>query len=105
MLVMRRGAQGKLVEGTPSKGSGPKESPMPYRIVQRGSKFQVVGETGKVHGTHPTKEKAQAQMRALYANVKDAGGGGKPRKIVWRKKSAPKMPMGGGGRTSGMGML
>ena len=45
---------------------------MPWRIVKNGSKYQVVKETtGKVVGTHPTRAKAEAQLRALYANVKD----------------------------------
>lgn len=51
---------------------------MPYSIKKAGSKFQVVSkDTGKVHGTHPTREDAQKQMRALYANVPDARRSGK----------------------------
>ena len=46
---------------------------MPYKIVQHGSKFSVVAQnTGHVAGTHPSKEKAQAQMAALYANEPEA---------------------------------
>jgi hypothetical protein len=46
---------------------------MPYEIRKRGSKYLVVNaETGDVKGTHDTKTKAVAQLRALYANVKDA---------------------------------
>jgi len=46
---------------------------MPYEIRKRGSKYLVVNaETGSVKGTHDTKTKAVAQLRALYANVKDA---------------------------------
>ena len=46
---------------------------MPYEIRKRGSKYLVVNaETGSVKGTHGTKTKAVAQLRALYANVKDA---------------------------------
>ena len=46
---------------------------MPYKIVQHGDKFSVVvRDTGKVVGTHPSKNKAQAQMAALYANVPEA---------------------------------
>lgn len=45
---------------------------MPYDVVHRGGKWVVIGKDGKVHGTHPTREKALRQMRALYANVPDA---------------------------------
>jgi hypothetical protein len=46
---------------------------MPYEIRKRGSKYVVVNaKTGDVRGTHDTKAKALAQLRALYANVKDA---------------------------------
>lgn len=43
---------------------------MPYDIRRnyRGkSGYSVVGEDGKVHGTHPSKAKAIMQQRALYA--------------------------------------
>lgn len=57
---------------------------MPYRIKQKGDEFQVVNsDTGDVKGTHPTRRQAVAQLRALYANTKDAGG--KPAK---KKKSS-----------------
>ncbi len=49
---------------------------MPYAIEKRGSKWEVVNkETGKAHGTHPSREKALKQMRLLYM----VEGGGKPR--------------------------
>lgn len=42
---------------------------MPYKIVQHGHKFSVVAETtGRVMGTHPSKNKAQAQLAALHIN-------------------------------------
>jgi hypothetical protein len=45
---------------------------MPYHIEREGSKYNVVLDTsGKVVGSHPTKEKAKAHLSALYANVKD----------------------------------
>jgi hypothetical protein len=45
---------------------------MPYNIQRDGNQYKVVAtETGKVVGTHPSKEKAQAQLGALYSNVKD----------------------------------
>jgi hypothetical protein len=46
---------------------------MPYKIVQHEGKFSVVAQnTGHVAGTHPSKQKAQAQMAALYANEPEA---------------------------------
>jgi hypothetical protein len=40
---------------------------MPYAIRKRGNKWVVINkETGKVKGTHDTKEKAIRQMRLLY---------------------------------------
>ena len=45
---------------------------MPYKIRKQGPKYLVVNEeTDSVKGTHATKSKAVAQLRALYANVKD----------------------------------
>ena len=42
---------------------------MPYEIVKRAGQFVVRKQGGdqKVHGTHPTRAKAIAQLRALYA--------------------------------------
>ena len=46
---------------------------MPYKIIQEGKKFKVVAQnTGHVAGTHSSKEKAQSQMAALYANEPEA---------------------------------
>ncbi|HHT9130893.1 MAG TPA: DUF2188 domain-containing protein [Candidatus Tripitaka californicus] len=46
---------------------------MPYSVEKRGKKWAVVTEgTGKTHGMHSSKAEAEAQMRALYANVPDA---------------------------------
>ena len=42
---------------------------MPYKISQKGKTFFVEKESGRVIGTHPTKSKAMAQMKALYANA------------------------------------
>jgi hypothetical protein len=40
---------------------------MPYTVQKRGNKWVVINkETGKVKGTHDTKEKAIRQMRLLY---------------------------------------
>jgi len=42
---------------------------MPYKIEQNGEKFDIVNsETGDVKGTHASRAKAEAQLRALYAN-------------------------------------
>lgn len=41
---------------------------MPYKVRKRGTKYVVVKENdGKVMGTHSSQSKAQAQVRALYA--------------------------------------
>ena len=46
---------------------------MPFQVRKRGNKYVVITKgTGKVHGTFTSKEKALAQMRALYANVPEA---------------------------------
>lgn len=51
---------------------------MPYKVVKTGNKFSVFKlgadnkPTGKALGSHPNMEKAQAQMKALYANEKKA---------------------------------
>ena len=50
---------------------------MPWKIVPKDGQFEVVEEApgpnpGKVFGTHPTKEKAEAQLKALYANNPEA---------------------------------
>lgn len=43
---------------------------MPYSIRKAGNKFQVITtDTGKVHGTHPTKENAISQLKAMYVNA------------------------------------
>lgn len=48
-------------------------SDMPWRIQKKGDKWLVVKEEdGKVVGTHPSREKALAHLRALYANVPEA---------------------------------
>lgn len=47
---------------------------MPWKIKQNtaGCKgYAVVKDTGELVGCHPSKSKATAHMRALYANVKD----------------------------------
>jgi hypothetical protein len=41
---------------------------MPYVVVKRGKKFVVKKKNGtKTFGSHTTRAKANAQMRALYA--------------------------------------
>lgn len=45
---------------------------MPYKIMQMGNRYCVIKDSGKVVKCHPTKEQAEAHLRALYANVKDA---------------------------------
>jgi hypothetical protein len=50
---------------------------MPWKIVPKGDKFEVVEEApgphpGKVFGTHATKDDAQEQLKALYAAVPES---------------------------------
>ncbi len=44
---------------------------MPYKVEKSGSGYKVVTKgTGKEHSNKPmSKKKAQAQMRAMYANM------------------------------------
>jgi hypothetical protein len=61
---------------------------MPYKIVRKGTKFEVINkDTGESHGMHDTMHKAVAQMRLLYGiegGMKPTGKKGK--KFVIRKK-------------------
>lgn len=42
---------------------------MPYKVEKRGSSWVVKKKDGsKIFGHHPSKAKAEAQMRAIYAN-------------------------------------
>lgn len=53
---------------------------MPWKVVREGEKYKVVAtNTGRVMGIHDARSKAEAQLRALYANVPDARGGSKKR--------------------------
>lgn len=47
---------------------------MPWKVEKRGDKFAVVKkEDGKTVATHATRQKAEAQVRALYSK-EDKGG-------------------------------
>ena len=42
---------------------------MPYQIKKQGSQYVVTKKSGgRVLGTHSSKARAQAQVRAIYAN-------------------------------------
>jgi hypothetical protein len=46
---------------------------MPWNVQRAGSKYEVVqSQTGRVVGTHPTREQANAQLAALHANVQES---------------------------------
>jgi len=46
---------------------------MPYKIVKSGNKFKVQKKDGsRTFGTHPSRKKAQKQIAALHANVKES---------------------------------
>lgn len=49
---------------------------MPWNIRRSGSQYEVVQQNnGKVVGRHATRESAQRQMAALYANEPEAAKG------------------------------
>lgn len=41
---------------------------MPWEVRQKGAQHCVVKEGGEVVKCHPTREKALAHLRAIYAN-------------------------------------
>lgn len=44
---------------------------MPYKVVKQGAKYAIVNkDTGKTVGHSETKAKAEASVRARYANEK-----------------------------------
>jgi hypothetical protein len=53
---------------------------VPWEVRKQGADFVVVvtegPKKGKVAGRHSTREKALAQVRALYANTGEGGGHG-----------------------------
>lgn len=59
----------------------------PYKIVKSGDGFAVRNNTGETKATFPTRAKALAYLRALYANVPGAA------------KRADKVPFTGKART------
>jgi len=45
---------------------------MPWKVEKKGNSYVVKNKnTGRVAGTHKSKNKAIAQLRALYSNVKN----------------------------------
>ena len=44
---------------------------MPYHIEKATDGFVVKDNKGKSYGKHKTRAKAQAQIRAIYANTKE----------------------------------
>jgi len=48
---------------------------MPWKVEKRGDEFAVVSkESGKVEGTHDTRQEAEEQVRALYASEDEKTG-------------------------------
>lgn len=68
---------------------------MPWKVKQAGDKWETVNKlTGRVMGTHPSKEKAEAQMRALYANVPESRNlAEKESDIVWVTVNKRRIPI------------
>lgn len=42
---------------------------MPVHVGKRGNKFAVIDDKGKVHGTHPTRKRANAQASAINLSM------------------------------------
>lgn len=68
---------------------------MPWEVKQAGDKWETVNkQTGRVAGTHPNKEKAEAQRRALYANVPESRNlAEKESDIVWVTVNKRRIPI------------
>lgn len=64
----------------------------PYKIQKRGDKFVVLNNIGEVKGTFPTREKALAFQRALYANV--PGAAKRAAKVPFSGKARQRIPKG-----------
>lgn len=41
-----------------------------FKVQKKGDKYQVVGHKGDIKGEHDTKEEAEDQVAAIYANTK-----------------------------------
>lgn len=66
---------------------------MPYAIYKYGDKYQVRNqETQDVRGTFPSRKAALQQLRALYANIPDAGKKGFDMEIVTKSVMAELVP-------------
>jgi hypothetical protein len=64
---------------------------MPWDIRQRGSQYQVVQrDNGKIVGTHPTRNQAQAQQAALYATEDDQKKSNETTKGTWMGRFMPR---------------
>jgi len=51
---------------------------MPWKSHFENGKWKVKAiQSGRVMGTHPSKSKADAQVRALYANIPEGKRGGR----------------------------
>jgi hypothetical protein len=63
---------------------------MPYDIRRSGSQYQVVGPTGRVMGTHPSRAAAIRQQQALYANESEASKTEQPTENTWQGQFFPR---------------
>lgn len=63
-----------VVETTIDPIASPEADKMPYKLQSTGGGYKVVTKaTGKAHSKKPlSKERAKAQMRAIYANTNEA---------------------------------
>jgi hypothetical protein len=56
--------------GSPYGRANPEGDLMPWKVRKSGSKWAIVNRHGKVVGKSGSKAKAQASVRARYANYK-----------------------------------
>jgi hypothetical protein len=69
---MWSGSLNKFVSNRQTDGLSFEADKAPYYVNKKGDDYVVVNKDGEVKGTHPTKAKADAQERAMYANIPDA---------------------------------
>jgi hypothetical protein len=79
-----------LVKSAEQAAETPAGANAPYKIVKRGSQYAVVNNAGLTKATFPTRAKALAYQRALYANVPGASKRGT--NVKWSGKARDRVP-------------
>lgn len=77
-------------EGMADDNADEKAASKPWHIEKRGDEYCVIkDDDGEVEGCHPTRDEAEAQMRALYASEKaDEPDGMKAGRVIGAKAAA-----------------